>query len=293
MPLFSIIHAPSVLGLKPTGVDRLPDALRAAGLHDALRGSFEGRVAAPSFDPRQDPATLLLNPLAIREYSQRLAEKIGGIMSAGRFPVVLGGDCSILIGNMLALRRKGRYGLFFLDGHADFYLPEVEPSGEVASMELAFVTGRGPGVLADIGGLRPLVRDEDTVVFGFRDAAQAASEGSPDARQTGMQVLSLDDVRQAGAGPAAASALARLLEKPVGGFWIHLDADVLDDAVMPAVDYRMPGGITPDELARVLAILRDSQRVAGIDITIYNPVLDPDGSAGRVLTDVLVKGLVG
>jgi arginase len=289
---FAILHAPSVLGLKPSGVDRLPYALQKAGLHNALGGSFEGSVAAPSFDPQQHPNTLMLNSPAIREYSRRLAGEVGRLVRSGRIPVVLGGDCSILLGNMLALRRLGRFGLFFIDGHADFYLPEVEPSGEVASMDLTFVTGRGPGVLADIDGLRPLVRDEDTVVFGYRDAVQAEREGSPDVRQTGMMVLNPEEVRQLGVRIAATNALGWLMEKPVQGFWIHLDADVLDDAVMPAVDYRMPGGLSPEELVDVLSILRSSGRVVGIDVTIYNPNLDPDGSAARILTDVLVKGLV-
>jgi arginase len=290
---FSILHAPSGLGLKPSGVDRLPDALRTAGLHDALGGSYEGSIAAPPFDPQRDQKTLLLNPLAIREYSRRLAEEVSRVVRSGRVPVVLGGDCSILLGNLLALRRMGRYGLFFIDGHADFYLPEVEPNGEVASMDLALVTGRGPGVLADIDGLKPLIRDEDAVVFGYRDAAQAESYRSPDVRQSGMFVLSLEEVRQLGVENASREALGWLLEKPVGGVWIHVDADVLDDAAMPAVDYRMPGGLGPEELAEVLSVLASSGRVVGVDVTIYNPNLDPDGSAARTLRNALVKGLVG
>jgi arginase len=129
-------------------------------------------------------------------------------------------------------------------------------------------------------------------VFGYRDAVQAERDGSPDVRRSGMLVLSLEDVRQLGIRTATASALAWLLEKPIGGFWIHLDADVLDDAVMPAVDYRTPGGLSPQDLAGVLSVLRSSGRVVGIDVTIYNPSLDPDGSAARSLTNVLVKGLV-
>jgi arginase len=88
----------------------------------------------------------------------------------GEFPVVLGGDCSIMLGCLLALRRRGRHGLLFLDGHADFYQPEAEPDGEAASMELALATGRGPVVVTDLEGRRPLVRDEDVVVLGRRDA---------------------------------------------------------------------------------------------------------------------------
>ena len=71
------------------------------------------------------------------------------MLDAGDIPIVLGGDCSILLGNLLALRGRGRYGLLFIDGHADFYQPDAEPNGEAASMDLALATGRGPHVVAD------------------------------------------------------------------------------------------------------------------------------------------------
>ncbi len=109
-------------------------ALKNAGLIQGLQAEYAGRVDAPPYNPKRDKFTLLLNPYSIKEFSLRLAEKIADVRGKGRFPVVLGGDCSILIGCMLALRRLGKYGLFFIDGHADFYQPEAEPNGEVASM---------------------------------------------------------------------------------------------------------------------------------------------------------------
>ncbi|MBP0651079.1 hypothetical protein J8J40_28905, partial [Mycobacterium tuberculosis] len=75
------------------------------------------------------------------------------------------------------LRRRGRFGLLFLDAHADFYQPAAEPKGEVASMELGFAVGRGPAILADLEGRRPLVAEEDVVVFGRRDAVEAELPG--------------------------------------------------------------------------------------------------------------------
>lgn len=57
--------------------------------------------------------------------------------------MVLGGDCSILLACMLALKERGVYGLAHVDAHADFYQPEAEPAGEAASMDLALVVGRG------------------------------------------------------------------------------------------------------------------------------------------------------
>ena len=80
------------------------------------------------------------------------------MLAAGEFPLVLGGDCSILLGAMLALKRRGRFGLLFIDGHADFYQPAANPNGEAASMDFAFATGYGPALLTDLEHRGPLVR---------------------------------------------------------------------------------------------------------------------------------------
>jgi arginase len=294
MPHFAVIDAPSVLGLKPTGVEHLPEALKTAGLLTGLNAEYAGRVEPPPYNPRRDPQTLILNPDALRAYSLRLAASVAGVVQQGKFPLVLGGDCSNLIGIMLALRRAGRYGLFFIDGHADFYQPEAEPNGEVASMDLAIVSGRGPTVLTDIDGLKPLVRDEDIVAFGFRDAEQQREYGSQDIRETAIRAFEFEEVRKLGAAVAAEQAVAEILGRnDVGGFWIHLDADVLDDAVMPAVDYRLPGGLSFDELSTILRLLMTTGQAVGINVGIFNPALDSDGSIARGLVSCLVAGLLG
>jgi arginase len=281
----SIIDAPSDLGLRRTGVDGLPDALRAAGLLEGLPDvRYAGRLPVPPYVPLRDTSTAVLNPDGIRTFSLRLAERVAFTLDLGRFPLVLGGDCSILLGTALALRRRGRFGLFFLDGHADFYSPASEPNGEVASMELAVVTGREPAALADLEGRRPLVREEDVVVFGVRDAESAAAYGSPDVRRTAMHVFDLTEVRRLGAAAAARQGLAALEAGGVEGFLVHLDADVLHDDVMPAVDYRMPDGLWPEELTEALAVVLASPLAVGMEVTIYNPTFDnAERSAARAL----------
>src|SRR5919108_353144 len=189
VPRFALLHAPSILGLSPTGVERLPEALDAAGFRSRLGADLTGRVEPPPYDPRRDPKTGILNPTGLGDFSRRLAEAVTRELRRGGFPLVLGGDCSNLIGCTLALRRMGRYGLFFLDGHADFYNPEAEPKGEVASMDLAIVSGHGPAVLADLDGLRPLVREEDVVAFGYRDEEQQREYGSQDIRATAIHLF--------------------------------------------------------------------------------------------------------
>lgn len=291
MKSITVIEASSMLGVGPTGVEELPSALRAAGLLDGLDVKEGGMVDVPPDSREHDPETLLLNPAGVRLVAKRLADLVARALQAGEFPLVLGGDCSIEIGNALALRRLGRYGLFFIDGHADFYQIDGDPDGEVSSMELALISGRGPSVLSDIDGLRPLVRDEDIVVFGFRDEEEAAEEGSPNVRETGMHVFSLSNIRSSEVAPATKKALAALARDELRGFWVHLDADVLDDAVMPAVDYRLPGGLSFQELTELLQMLIASGRAVGLSITIYNPRLDPDGSIAQAFVKSLRAGL--
>jgi arginase len=221
-----------------------------------------------------------------------LADIVAPVVARGSFPVVLGGDCSILLGNLLALRRSGRrHGLLFLDGHADFYQPAASPTGEAADMDLALGTGRGPAILTDIEGLRPLVRDEDVALLGHRDSAQAlasASQALPDA----LFAQDLGELRRVGVHEAARAAVEHLCRPEIDGFWIHLDVDVLDDAIMPAVDYRMPDGLSWEELETILGAAMRSKRALGIDITIFNPGLDQDGRIARELVNALARGLV-
>ena len=291
MPARAIVEAPSHLGLRAAGVEALPDALLAAGLAERLGARRATRLAIPAFDPTIDAATGLLNPPGLRDYASQLADAVSAVLDEGAFPIVLGGDCTILLGITLALRRRGRFGLLFLDGHADFYQPEAEPTGEAASMELALVTGRGPDLVTDLEGQRPLLRDEDVVVFGFRDADHAAAEGSRPLAPT-IYALDLPSVRERGVERAARDALAHL-ERAGGpaGFWVHLDVDVLNAAIMPAVDYHLPDGLTWEELIAVLRTAVASEQATGLDITIFNPTLDPDGQVARSLVDALVAAL--
>jgi arginase len=291
MSPFVLIDAPSVLGLRPTGVEELPEALRAAGLQAGLNAENAGRVEPPLYSAMRDLDTLVLNPNGLRDYARQLAEKVTEVVRQNKFPVVLGGDCSNVIGCMLALRRIGRYGLFFVDGHADFYQAEANPNGEVASMDLAIVSGRGPEILTNIDGLRPLVRDEDIVAFGYRDDEEQKEFGSQDVRETPIHVVDLNQVRELGVTNAAALGINKLKENSLDGIWLHLDADVLNDEIMPAVDYRLDDGLQWHELSSLLKTLMASGNVIGMNIGIFNPRLDADGSIARSLVSNLVAGL--
>ena len=297
MARYAVLEAPSALGHVPEhrGVERAPGVLLEAGLADGLAARRAGRVVASGYRAERDPATEVMNPQAISDYSTLLADAVASVLDAGEFPVVLGGDCSIVLGAMLALRRRGRYGLLYIDGDADFYQPQVNPlSGAASASDLAFATGRGPDVVANIEGRRPLVRDDDVVVFASRDGADRERR-SCQPLPAGLLLVDRDQIRRQGVSAAGREAVTFLTRPggPEDGFWIHLDADVFDETIMQAVDDPRPGGLGWDEVVSALRIALRSGRAVGLQVAIYNPDIDTGGSNGRGLAAAVREALAG
>jgi arginase len=289
----AVLDAPSNLGLRPPkpgvvpGCYKLAGALRDQGLLTRIGAEDAGCVVPPRYDVGDwSPGDGVFNAAALAGYTGRLAERIGRLLDGGRFPVVLGGDCGILLGALLALRPRGRYGLAYFDGSADFLrLAQAGRIGAAAGETLALATGRGQPDLTDIDGLGPYVRDSDVVVLGNR----ADDEDVPNLAEAGILGVTAPAIRTAGPAAVLAETLARF--DGLAGFWVHLDVDVLDVDVLPAVDAPDPGGLDYAELIDLLRPLLADDGCAGCHVTIYDPDLDPDGRYAAELTDALVRAM--
>jgi arginase len=286
MPVVSIVEAPSNLGLKAPapdvipGVYLLPAWLKQWGFHDLVAPAQVYTIPPPAYSGEVDAESGVRNADAIAVYSQELASCVATLVQKQSFVVVLGGDCSILLGNMLALKRLGNYGLFFLDGHTDYAWPGLSATGGAAGMDLALVTGRGPAKLTNLAGCSPYVHAHNVWSVGNRDfdeAYVAAIETSA------IHYADLNKVREQGLQACATAFLQQMATQALDGFWIHLDVDVLDSQLMPAVDSPQPGGLTYAELADLLVPLLQSPLAVGLDLTILDPHLDPTGEATRAL----------
>jgi arginase len=288
-----ILDAPSNLGLSPLrpgsvpGCARLPAVLRANGLVARLGADDRGTVVPPPYRAEHREEWGALNLPAIAEYTPRLADRIDTELSPSTRLLVLGGDCSILLGCMLALRRRGRFGLLFLDAHSDFRHPGNSPRvGWAAGEDLALVTGRGDPRWTDLESRRPYVRDDDVRLLGIRRNDECLEE----LRSLSIPFATSDDLR--GHDPASAAArLAQSLDPACDGFWVHLDADVVDPSEISAVDSPEGPGLSIAELSQVLRELVANPRFVGLDVTIFDPDLDLDGTQSRRLTDGLVGAL--
>src|SRR4051794_26274523 len=284
MRRIAVMDAPSNLGLRPPtgtsvpGCAKAPGALRDKGLIARLGARDAGCLTPPRYDPGGwRPGDGVCHAAAIAAYSRTLADRIAALIDLGEFPVVLGGDCSILLGSGLAMHRLGeaiggRIGLVFVDGHSDFRHPgNASYVGAAAGEDLALVTGRGQADLASIEGRRPYFRDIDVVVLGLR----AQDEYRLDLQAAGIVTRPVPALRVEGAARSAQWARDQLVD--CAGYWLHVDVDVLDPAVMPAVDAPSPGGIAFPELEILLAGLVESPHCLGVELTVFDPDYDPDG----------------
>ena len=286
----TILDAPSNLGLRPPlpgvipGVYKLAGALRDQQIVSRLHATDGGVVVPPRYLPDWDGKSVR-NSQAIASYSRRLANRIQSIITQQQFLLLLGGDCSILLGAMLALRAMGHYGLIFIDGHLDFRHPgNAAAVGSAAGEDLALVTGRGSPDLTHIDGLGPYVADQHVIALGCRDDDEYLSE----VRQSGIWTFPASYIMDH--SPAATGQDARMLleARGVAGYWVHLDVDVVDAALLPAVDTPVSGGLTFAALTQLVATLLQSPAVVGMDVTVFDPDLDPDGILAQALANALI-----
>lgn len=285
-----IISAPTILGLKPLGTEFLADRLLDRDLAEKVSSPFpvfQLQTFNEKYSNTRHPQTGCLNPEALQDFSLGLATTVVASLQKGHFPIVLGGDCSILIGAMAAMKRAGDCGLIFFDAHADFYLPHQSITGEVADMDLSIVTGGAPEMLNNLNGTGPYVRPENVIHLGQRDELETKKYNSQDIRNSRINCISLGEIRDYGILKVKSTMLELIKTINSANFWMHFDTDVIDDELNPAVDYRLPGGLTFSEFEELAQCMIDTGKISGLSVSGYNPTLDHDGSIAKNIVKAL------
>lgn len=291
--MITLVSAPTNLGLRPPlpgtvpGAAKAPEALREAGLFQRFTraGARDGGIVLAGRyvddDDTREPGRVR-NQTAMVDHARRLADRLDSILSRGDAPLVIGGDCSVLLGIGLALARRGASGLVHVDGHTDFRHPgNSDACASVAGEDLAAAIGLHWPAIADIDGQGPYFAPGQVVHLGHRDDDEEAGE----ARQELGLVLSARD-----AWDGEPRDIVSAVQAVAGcGYWIQVDVDVLDPSVMPAVDSPDPGGLDVAALTDLLTRLAPA--AIGASVTVFDPDLDPDGRYARVVTDIVTDGL--
>jgi arginase len=271
------------------GVARSPAVLRQRGLATALarhRGfTDDGDLVLPAPVPVRGPSGLLAEDALVTMIGQ-VAEAVRAARRRGWFPLLLGGDCPVILGALAALQaERNRAGLLFVDGHEDAWPPQASPSGEAADCELGLALRLFDTVLSpQLRAVLPRIDPADVAAVGPRDAGELAAAG----------VASLDGQLGALIRPAEltvdryAAALAGLPPP----WWLHTDLDVLATSQLAAVDYPQPGGLTWGQLAGLTATALAADGCAGWSVCIYNPDLDPGHDGADAIISYITQAII-
>ncbi|HVI35784.1 MAG TPA: arginase family protein [Gaiellales bacterium] len=263
------------------------DALRDAGLEGAFGEREVGRTefTLPSADPVRSAGSGLMNEAALLALVEALCEHVGAALAAGRFPVVYGGECSVLLGAVSALRdHQGRAGLVFVDGHEDTTPLDVSPDGEAANMEVGLllgITGKlGP---APLRRRLPALEPAALAMLGPRDHAlrqtlNLASLADRGVSFRGWESIAADPVQ-------VAREAVEHVRRTAPAWWLHTDLDVLAQDIFTAGrvpgDEDEPGGLDWSQLTELTASALGCGGCAGWSIAIYDPEQDPGGTEAR------------
>ena len=270
------------------GVARAPGVLRQRGLVAALarRPGFTdaGDLALPAPQPRRGPSGLLAEDALIVMIGQ-VREAVGAARKGGRFPLLLGGDCPVILGALAALQAEAdEPGLLFVDGHEDAWPPRASPTGEAADCELGLALRMfDSGLDSRLRTVLPRIRAGNVIAAGPRDAGELADAGVPTLAGRLRALIRPADLAADGFAAAAAT-----LPAP---WWLHTDLDVLATTELAAVDYQQPGGLTWQQLGQLTSAALATEGCAGWSVCIYNPDLDPDLSGADAIIGYLAQAV--
>ena len=292
----SLIGVPTDIGAGDRGALMGPDALRIAGLGEALaaRGIDvvdRGNLAGPS-NPWQPPVEGYRHLDQVVAWNRAVMDAVGAELRDGRLPIMLGGDHCLGIGSITAVARHCRetgkqLRVLWLDAHADFNTHDVTPSGNIHGMPVACLCGIGPDALTTLGGDAPALRPAEVRQVGIRSVDEGEKRL---VKQYGLDVYDMRYIDEVG--------MKRTMEEALAGvdadthLHVSFDVDFLDPSIAPGVGTTVPGGPNYREAQLVMEMIADSGRMGSLDIVELNPLLDNRNETARVSVD-LVESLFG
>lgn len=276
-----VIYVPFNAAGVPTGVARMPRVIHSAGVERRLPPPVEVTwIEVSGLTQERGPSGLICEGTLVSVVTDTAAA-LRETWNDGDVPVVVAGDCPVLLAPLIAAAERGQAGLVFIDGHEDAWDPGVTPTGEASDCEIGLALGLfdGPtGLVRDLPCLDPA----HLVVLGPRDQAEIADAGQPSIRgrvahyRSGTQLAAEQSYAEIADVVSAAAASAP------AGWWCHVDLDVLDTASLTAVDYPQPGGLTWSQLESLTTACLSVPGCLGASVVIYNPDLDGGQAAARI-----------
>ncbi|MDB5801200.1 MAG: rocF [Rhodocyclales bacterium] len=292
----SLIGVPTDIGASERGCSMGPEALRVAGLAEALE-SFgvdvldRGNLTGPA-NPQRAADRGFRHLEEVRLWEHAVHDAVLHELQAQRVPVMLGGDHSLAIGSISAVSRHCRatgrkLRVLWLDAHADFNTASITPSGNIHGMPVSCLCGYGPAELTGLSGEIPAVHPDELFEIGIRSVDPGEKRL---VNEVGIDVFDMRSIDELGMREVMQRVLAGLDDNT--HLHVSLDVDFLDADIAPGVGTTVRGGPTYREAQLCMEMIADTGRLASLDLVELNPALDVRNQTAKLAVD-LVESLFG
>ena len=292
----ALIGVPTDVGASDRGASMGPEALRVAGLRERLQAHGlvvhdRGNLSGPA-NPWLPPVDGYRHLAEVAEWNRKAHEAVHAELTAGRLPIMLGGDHCLGIGSISAVARHCRetgrkLRVLWLDAHADFNTSAITPTGNIHGMPVACLCGFGPAELTGIGGQVPAISPKWIRQIGIRSVDAGEKRF---VHQNELEVFDMRYIDEMGMRHAMELALATLDERT--HLHVSFDVDFLDPDIAPGVGTTVPGGPTYREAQLCMEMIADTGRLGSLDIVELNPACDVRNRTAALAVD-LVESLFG
>lgn len=292
----SLIGAPTDVGAGARGASMGPEAMRVAGLAEALRARGvdvvdRGNLTGPA-NPWQPPVNGYRHLQEVVAWNRTVHEAVYAELKTGRMPILLGGDHCLGLGSISAVARHCRdlgkkLRILWLDAHADFNTSELTPSGNIHGMPVAALCGFGPRELIEIGGHVPAISPKWMRQIGIRSVDEGERRF---VHEQDLEVFDMRFIDEMGMRHTMELALATLDDNT--HLHVSFDVDFLDPVMAPGVGTTVGGGPTYREAHLCMEMIADTGRMASMDLVELNPALDEKNKTALVAVD-LIESLFG
>ncbi|SHE44442.1 arginase [Thermomonas hydrothermalis] len=295
-PPVSVFGVPTDIGASRRGASMGPEALRVAGLVEALsaRGvdvEDLGDLSGPR-NPLSPPVDGYRHLDEVVAWNQAVYQRSRDVLAQGRMPILLGGDHCLAIGSIAAVaahcRKAGKkLRVLWLDAHADFNTREITPSGNIHGMPVACLCGLGPDALTRLGGEAPAITPEQVRQIGIRSVDPGEKRL---VKEYGLDIYDMRYIDEVG----MRQTMEEVLEGVDEATHLHVsfDVDMLDPAIAPGTGTRVPGGVNYREAQLIMEMVADTGRLGSLDVVEVNPALDRRNMTAKLAVD-LVESLFG
>jgi arginase len=296
MKHIDLIGVPTDIGAGERGTSMGPEALRVAGIVEALMAHDLlvhdcGNLSGP-LNPWQPPEDGYRHLNEVIAWSQTVNQAVHESLKRSHLPIMLGGDHSLALGSISAVARHCRergkkLRVLWLDAHADFNTCTLTPSGNLHGMPVALLCGLGPVALTGIGGHTPAITPDVVRQIGIRSVDPGEKRL---VHEAGLDVFDMRAIDELGMGQVMDRALDGLDANT--HLHVSLDVDFLDPEIAPGVGTTVPGGPSYREAQLCMEMIADTGRLASLDVVELNPALDIRNRTALLVMD-LMESLFG